>query len=166
MEASKVQRTAVNVTENAFTEQQREIVALFSASLRELEVGEKRVKQELGGYVVVGSVGIYNDATVNAVKGPNFPIMSLYERVLAVLSCRFVDKVVIGAPYTLDNSNLDHVNVNAIVHSPSHSLRVVDPENGLDCYHLAKELGLYTEFRNEETQGTTASMKTVSGGGS
>ncbi|KAG0009839.1 hypothetical protein BGZ81_003123, partial [Podila clonocystis] len=43
MEASKDQCTAVNVTESAFTDQQREIVALFSSSLRELEVDEKVV---------------------------------------------------------------------------------------------------------------------------
>lgn len=81
------------------------VIALFSACLREPEVDEKviyadgdfdlfhtghteilkRAKQELGKYVVVG---IHDDATVNAAKGSNFPIMNLYERVLAVLSCR------------------------------------------------------------------------------
>ncbi|KAG0088041.1 Ethanolamine-phosphate cytidylyltransferase [Podila epicladia] len=173
VEASKVQRTAGNVTESSFTEQQREMVALFSSSLQEPEIGKKvvyvdgdfdlfhighteilkRAKQELGGYVVVG---IHDDATVNLVKGSNFPIMNLYERVLAVLSCRFVDKVVIGAPFALDNSILDHINV--VVHSPSHSLGAVDSEYGLDRYQLAKERGLYTEIRNEETQVTTASI--------
>ncbi|KAG0355620.1 Ethanolamine-phosphate cytidylyltransferase [Podila minutissima] len=173
VEASRVQRTSGNVTESAFTEKQREMVALFSSGLREPEVGEKvvymdgdfdlfhighteilkRAKQELGGYVVVG---IHDDATVNSLKCSNFPIMSLYERVLAVLSCRFVDKVVIGAPFTLDNSILDHVNV--VVHSPSHSLGVVSSENGPDRYQFAKERGLYTEIRNEETQVTTASI--------
>ncbi|KAG0009838.1 hypothetical protein BGZ81_003122 [Podila clonocystis] len=51
-----------------------------------------------------------------------------------------------------------HVNVNVIVHSHSHSLGAVDPENGLDCYQLAKDLGLYTEIRNEETHVTNASI--------
>ncbi|KAF8915306.1 hypothetical protein BGZ52_000592, partial [Haplosporangium bisporale] len=70
--------------------------------------------------------------------------MNLYERVLAVLSCR----VVIDASHTLANSIMDIVNT--IIHSPSHSLGAVDPETGSDRYQLAKGHGLYSEIRNEE----------------
>ncbi|KAG0335299.1 Ethanolamine-phosphate cytidylyltransferase [Podila horticola] len=108
----------------------------------------KRAKQDLGKYVVVG---IHDDATVNAAKGFNFPLMNLYERVL--LFCHFVDKVVNGAAYSLDRSILD--NVNFIVHSPSHSLRAVSSEYKLDRYQLAKECGFFTEIKNEESLVTT-----------
>lgn len=44
----------------------------------------KRAKQ-LGDYLLVG---IHDDQTVNAIKGSNYPVMNLHERVLSVLSCR------------------------------------------------------------------------------
>ena len=33
-------------------------------------------------------VGVHDDETVNEVKGPNYPLLNLHERVLSVLSCR------------------------------------------------------------------------------
>lgn len=67
-----------------------------------------------------------------------------------------MDKVVIGASHTLDNSILDIVN--GITHSPSHSLGAVDPETGSDLYQLDKDRGLYSEIRKEETHVTTPSI--------
>ncbi|KAM9910821.1 hypothetical protein OXX69_004111 [Metschnikowia pulcherrima] len=45
-------------------------------------------------------VGLHDDRVVNKQKGLNYPIMSLFERALCVLQCRYVDALVIGAPYT------------------------------------------------------------------
>lgn len=44
-------------------------------------------------------VGVWPDEVVNHYRGANYPILSLHERVLMALSCRYVDDVVIGAPY-------------------------------------------------------------------
>lgn len=44
----------------------------------------KRAKQ-MGDYLLVG---IHDDQTVNAIKGVNYPLMNLHERVLSVLACR------------------------------------------------------------------------------
>lgn len=41
------------------------------------------------------------DEDVHAHRGSNLPIMTLQERVLGVLSCRYVSEVVIGAPYAV-----------------------------------------------------------------
>jgi ethanolamine-phosphate cytidylyltransferase len=38
-----------------------------------------------GDYLLVG---VHDDQTVNAVKGSNYPLMNLHERVLSVLACR------------------------------------------------------------------------------
>lgn len=54
----------------------------------------------LGDYLLVG---VHTDEALRKVHGPNFPLMSLNERVLSVLSCRYVDEVVIGAPYSVTN---------------------------------------------------------------
>lgn len=44
----------------------------------------KRAKA-LGDFVVVG---VHEDQTVNQIKGYNYPVMNLHERVLSVLACR------------------------------------------------------------------------------
>ena len=42
-------------------------------------------------------MGIHTDEDVTERRGPHLPIMGLHERALSVLSCRYVDEVVIGA---------------------------------------------------------------------
>ena len=44
-------------------------------------------------------VGLHDDAVVNEYKGLNYPIMNLLERALCVLQCRYVDGIILGAPY-------------------------------------------------------------------
>lgn len=41
-------------------------------------------------------VGVHTDEEVTERRGPHLPIMALHERALSVLSCRYVDEVVIG----------------------------------------------------------------------
>lgn len=43
-------------------------------------------------------VGVADDASVNAEKGLNFPIMNLFERSLCVLQSKYVDGIIVGAP--------------------------------------------------------------------
>lgn len=52
--------------------------------------------RQFGDYLIVG---LHTDPVVNAYKGGNYPIMNLHERVLSVLACKYVNEVVIGAPY-------------------------------------------------------------------
>jgi cytidyltransferase-like protein len=54
--------------------------------------------KELGDYLIVG---ILPDDVVNQKKGFGWPVMNLHERVLSVLSCRYVDEVIIGAPWAI-----------------------------------------------------------------
>jgi ethanolamine-phosphate cytidylyltransferase len=50
----------------------------------------------LGDYLIVG---LHDDETINSFKGANYPVLSLQERVLNVLAMRYVDEVIIGAPW-------------------------------------------------------------------
>lgn len=52
-----------------------------------------------GPYFLI--VGVHNDQIVNKYRGGNFPIMNLHERVLSVLGCKYVDDVLIDAPYLI-----------------------------------------------------------------
>ena len=42
--------------------------------------------------------------------------MNLHERVLSVLACRYVDEVVIGAPYAVTPELMDHFKVDVVCH--------------------------------------------------
>jgi ethanolamine-phosphate cytidylyltransferase len=68
---------------------------------------------ELGDYLIVG---VHTDPVVNRYKGANYPIMNLHERVLSVLTNRYVSEVVIGAPYSVTAEMMEHFKVDVVCH--------------------------------------------------
>lgn len=66
-------------------------------------------------------VGLHDDLTINKYKGLNFPIMNLLERSLCTLQCRYVDGIVLGAPYAPTQQFLDKLpgKVTAVYHGPT-----------------------------------------------
>lgn len=45
----------------------------------------------------------------SAHRGPNHPIMHVHERSLSVLACRYVDEVIIGAPWEVSKDMVQSV---------------------------------------------------------
>lgn len=84
-------------------------------------------------------VGVFDDPTVCSYKGRN-PVMNLHERVLNVLSCKFVDEVVIGAPFQITPDLLKTFNVAVVARAES------------DAAHTEK-----AHRRRVETHATTSS---------
>uniref|UniRef100_A0A7C9EMX7 Ethanolamine-phosphate cytidylyltransferase n=1 Tax=Opuntia streptacantha TaxID=393608 RepID=A0A7C9EMX7_OPUST len=72
-----------------------------------------RLARELGDFLLVG---IHNDQTVSAKKGAHRPIMNLHERSLSVLACRYVDEVIIGAPWEVSKDMIMTFNISLVVH--------------------------------------------------
>ena len=62
-------------------------------------------------------MGLHTDQVVNRYKGSNYPIMSLHQRVLSVLACRYVDQVIIGAPYRVTLELLEQFKVLHSLHN-------------------------------------------------
>lgn len=90
-----------------------------------------------GDYLIVG---LHTDPVVNAYKGSNYPIMNLHERVLSVLACKYVNEVVIGAPYCVDKNLMEHFNVSIVCHGQTH----ISFENGtIDPYEEPKKQGKF-----------------------
>ena len=91
-----------------------------------------------GDYVIVG---LHTDVEVNRYKGANFPVMNLHERVLSVLACRYVDQVIIGAPYTVTAELLDQFKVDYFCHG----MTPISPDaDGNDPYAVPKARGMFT----------------------
>lgn len=107
--------------------------------------------KEMGDFLIVG---IHDDQTVNRYKGSNFPIMSLHDRVLCVLSMRVVDEVVIGAPWKVTQDLLTSLNISCVVQGSVHKGDAEGPRwrkgsvdiDDSDPYEVPKALGLYTEI--------------------
>lgn len=89
-------------------------------------------------------VGIHDDQTINRIKGANYPLMNLQERVLSVLACKWVDEVVIGAPYSISKAMIQdgQRKIDVVVHGNTDLLLDLD---GSDPYAVPKEMGIYEE---------------------
>jgi len=109
----------------------------------------KRAK-ELGTFLIVG---VCEDQVVNRYKGKNYPIMNVYERVLTVLACKYVDEVVIAAPEKVTKDFVKGLNIQAVVHGKEE----VPPlcEDGSDPYEVPKAMGIYMELDSESTLTTS-----------
>ena len=96
-----------------------------------------RQGRALGTHLVVG---VNDDESISQCKGP--PVMGDRERVTAVQSCRFVDEVVPGVPYVMDDEYLSYVvrkyRIDYVVHGDDACL-----VNGRDVYASARAAGKY-----------------------
>ncbi|XP_053666632.1 ethanolamine-phosphate cytidylyltransferase [Anopheles marshallii] len=93
--------------------------------------------KELGDYLIVG---LHTDPVVNQYKGGNYPIMNLHERVLSVLACKYVNEVVIGAPYSVTTDLMEHFNVSVVCHGQTHIALDV---GYIDPYAVPKQMGKF-----------------------
>jgi ethanolamine-phosphate cytidylyltransferase len=60
-------------------------------------------------------VGIWDDEMTRFYKGEVYPIQSLQERVLMTLACKYVDDIVIGAPYIITEDLIKSLNIDMVV---------------------------------------------------
>ncbi|KAJ6790668.1 putative ethanolamine-phosphate cytidylyltransferase [Iris pallida] len=72
-----------------------------------------RLARERGDFLLVG---IHTDQTVSSTRGAHRPIMNLHERSLSVLACRYVDEVIIGAPWEVSKDMITTFNISLVVH--------------------------------------------------
>lgn len=102
--------------------------------------------------------GVHDDADINRHKGLNYPIMSMFERGLCVLQCKYVDAVVLGAPFAADERFLDEGlkanfgEVEEVWHGPTPLVQ----EGEVDAYEVVKRRGLYREVGEHEWAGVNA----------
>jgi len=101
----------------------------------------------LGSYLIVG---VYDDKVVNKLKGSNFPIMNLHERVLSVLSCRYVDEVVIGAELIITKEMIQSMRVNYVVYGTTSFV-----EDSLEYYKVPQEMGILKQLESPSSLTTS-----------
>eukprot|EP00250_Pteridium_aquilinum_P033383 c5534_g1_i1 orf=242-1549(+) len=113
--------------------------------------------RDLGDFLLVG---IHTDQTVSANRGPHHPIMNLHERSLSVLACRYVDEVIIGAPWTITKDMITTFNISLVVHGTvAENVELLNEED--DPYRAAKELGIFKVIESPMNTTTTTIIKRI-----
>ncbi|KAF8250682.1 Nucleotidylyl transferase [Wilcoxina mikolae CBS 423.85] len=107
-------------------------------------------------YVVAG---IHSDRVINHWKGLNYPIMNIFERSMCVLQCRYIDSLILSAPFVPDGVFLDALGktygrkVEAVYHGPTAFM-----EGEEDTYEEAKARGIYKEVGGHRWQDVNAGV--------
>ncbi|KAJ3629557.1 hypothetical protein MTP99_013942 [Tenebrio molitor] len=99
--------------------------------------------RELGDYLIVG---LYSDHVINRYKGSNYPIMTLHERLLSLLGCKYVSEVVIDAPFAVTKDLMDSFKIEIVVGGYCQ----VEDENVLgDPHKYPKEINKFVTVNSE-----------------
>ena len=98
-----------------------------------------RKAKELGTYLVVG---VHDDIVKEEKR--DTPVMSLQERVLNVLAMKYVDDVIIGAPYIITQKLIDQIEP-AVVVQGSAASRCKE----VDAFKVPKELGIFKQIESD-----------------
>lgn len=106
----------------------------------------------LGDFLLVG---IHDDHTVREHRGNHCPIMHLHERSLSVLACRYVDEVIIGAPWEVSKDVITTFNISVVVHGTISEYNS-SLTSETDPYRVAKSMGVYQLLESPKNTTTTS----------
>eukprot|EP00927_Polykrikos_kofoidii_P066261 TRINITY_DN61893_c0_g1_i1.p1 TRINITY_DN61893_c0_g1~~TRINITY_DN61893_c0_g1_i1.p1 ORF type:complete len:415 (-),score=62.92 TRINITY_DN61893_c0_g1_i1:47-1291(-) len=109
----------------------------------------------LGDFLLVG---LHSDAAVMAARG-SAPVLNLHERALAVLSQRYVDDVILGAPRRITQDLLTTMNISTVV---SGRVRMTG-DDFADRYDLARAKKIFVEHDSGSTLTHRTIFERVSG---
>jgi len=105
-----------------------------------------KAAKKRGDYLLVG---VHGDAVANRILGKNLPLLNLQERVLSVLGCRFVDNVLLDAPYQVTPAMVDTLNISTVVVCNSSEEDATTMHN--DQYAYPRQAGILQELENPST---------------
>lgn len=116
-----------------------------------------RLARGLGDFLLVG---IHTDQTVSANRGAHRPIMHLHERSLSVLACRYVDEVIIGAPWEVSKDMITTFNISLVVHgtvaeNSDYQMEKCNP------YAVPMSMGIYRVLESPLDITTTTIIKRI-----
>jgi ethanolamine-phosphate cytidylyltransferase len=102
--------------------------------------------RDFGTYLIVG---IFDDETVNRMKGSNFPIQNLAERVLNLSACKWVDEVIIGAPLEISEDMIKSMNISLVVAGTHTGAEPMMDSKVSQKNHVPTSLGIYRFIDSE-----------------
>ncbi|KAK6789828.1 hypothetical protein RDI58_013628 [Solanum bulbocastanum] len=111
-----------------------------------------RSARQLGDFLLVG---VYTDETISELRGDQYPLMNLHERSLSVLACRYVDEVIIGAPWEVTHDMVTTFNISVVVHGTV-SERNSSTGEEHDPYAVPKNMGIFRVIESPKDITTTS----------
>ncbi|KAK2658708.1 hypothetical protein Ddye_005241 [Dipteronia dyeriana] len=108
--------------------------------------------RQLGDFLLVG---VHTDQVVSEHRGNHYPIMHLHERSLSVLAYRYVDEVIIGAPWEVTKDMIITFNISLVVHGTVAETN--SPLGGeTDPYAIPKSMGIFRLLESPKSVTTTS----------
>jgi len=101
----------------------------------------------MGDYLYVG---LWSDEMVQYYQGENYPLMSMQERALMLLACKYVDDIVIEAPYIITEDLVKSLSIEKVVNVISDDDRALPQHQDVDQFTICKKLGIYEEVAKTE----------------
>ena len=95
-------------------------------------------------------MGVHSDSVVNSKKGMNLPLLNVHERVLSVNGCRYVDDVLIDAPYEISPEMIASLGIKEVVHGMVDGRDALDEYCSVDDprYNHVKDAGIFHVMKN------------------
>jgi len=93
-------------------------------------------------------VGVHSDAEVNAHRGANHPVLCMHERMLSVLGCRYVDDVLLDAPWLVTREMLTTLGVSVVVRGSTRDCPECFGEN-TDPLAVPRSMGILQEVESQ-----------------
>ncbi|KAL6597463.1 hypothetical protein ACP70R_046903 [Stipagrostis hirtigluma subsp. patula] len=116
-----------------------------------------RLARGLGDFLLVG---IHTDQTISSTRGPHRPIMNLHERSLSVLACRYVDEVIIGAPWDISKDMITTFNISLVVHGTI-AENMDFPNDDSNPYAVPIAMGIYCRLESPLDITTSTIIKRI-----
>ncbi|XP_036322186.1 ethanolamine-phosphate cytidylyltransferase-like [Rhagoletis pomonella] len=110
--------------------------------------------KELGDFLMVG---LHTDPVVNSYKDSNYPI-NLHERMLGVLACKYVNELIIGAPYCVTEDLLDTFKIDVVCHGQT---PIALDDGKIDPYAVPKTRGIFTPIDSQNSMTTELSLSFI-----
>nr|XP_039273466.1 ethanolamine-phosphate cytidylyltransferase-like [Styela clava] len=100
----------------------------------------------IGSYIIVG---LHSDSDVCRYMGHKYPVMNLNERMLGASACRYVDDVVVGAPYVISKELLSYLKIDVVLHD--NNIPIPTKELSIDPYEEPKRQGIFQLVDTEQS---------------
>lgn len=84
---------------------------------------------------------------INRLRGRDLPVLNLHERVLSVLGCRYVDDVLIDAPFIITPALMTTLRINEVVQAVGEY--ACDPDQLNARYQCAMEANIFSLIESQ-----------------
>lgn len=91
-------------------------------------------------------VGLWDDEMIRYYRGSKYPLQGMQERLLMALAMKYVDDVVIGAPFIVTEDLIKSLNINKVVHVRSREDKPKEEFEQLDPYEVPKAMNIFVEL--------------------